>query len=65
MSKKKRDQGKQGDKKLKMQQIAEGGWLDSWPSTMQEEVEDQMDTVEVYDIMNGMCKDKGVKESNV
>ena len=50
-----------------MQQIAavaEGSWLDSWPGTKQEE-EDQMDTVEAYEMMNGRCEDEGVKELNL
>ena len=65
--KKKRDQGKQGDK-TQMQQIAEvaeGSWLDLWPGTMQEEVEDQIYTVEAYKMMNGMCEDEGMKELNL
>ena len=41
--------------------VVEGSWLDSWPGTMHEEVEDQLDTVEVY----GMCEDEGVKEFNL
>ena len=63
--KKERDQGKQGEQKAQMHQIvvvAEGSWLDSWPGTMQEEIENQMDTFEVYEMMNGMCEDEGVKE---
>ena len=28
---------------------------------MQEEVEDQMDTVEAYEMINGMCEDERVK----
>ena len=43
-------------------EVVEGNLLDSLPGTMQEEVEDQMDTVEVYEMMNGMCEDEGVKE---
>ena len=39
------------NKKHKMQhlvEVAEGSWLGSWPETMLEEVEDQIDTFEVY-----------------
>ena len=36
--------------------------MHSWPGTMQEEVDDQMDKVEVYQIINGMCRDEGMKE---
>ena len=34
--------------------------MDSLPGTLQEEV-DQMDTVEAYMMMNGMCEDERVK----
>ena len=53
--------------KAQMQQIAEvveGSWLGSWLGTMQEEVADQMDTVEVYEMKNGMCEGDGVKKLN-
>ena len=66
--KKKRDQGKQGGQKAQVQQMAEveeGGWLDSWPVTGQEEVKGQMDTVEPYKVMNGMCEDEGAKDLNL
>ena len=46
-------------------EVAEGNWLDSWLGRMQEELEDQMDTVEAKGKMNGMCKDQGVKELNL
>ena len=51
-----------------MQQIAEvakGSLLDSWSGTVQEEVEDQMNIVKAYEMMNGMCKDEGVKDLNL
>ena len=41
-------------------EVAEGNWLDSLPDTMQEGV-DKIDTVEAYDMMNGMCNDEKVK----
>ena len=44
-------------------EIAEEVSLDSSPGTMQEEV-DQMDIIEAYEMMNGMCKDERVKELN-
>ena len=31
--------------------IVEINWLDSWPETMQEEVRDKIDTVEVYEML--------------
>ena len=43
-------------------EVEEGRWLNSWPGTLQEEVEDQMDTVETYEMMNRKHKDDGVKE---
>ena len=43
-------------------EAAYGSCLDSCPGTMQEEVEDQIDTFEAYEIMNGMSEDEGVKE---
>ena len=66
--KKKKDQGKQEGQKAQMQQtaeVAEGSWLDSWPGTMQEKVGDQIDTVEAYNIINGMYEDEGVKELHI
>ena len=45
--------------------VGEGCWLDSWPGTMQEEVKDQMDTADTYEMMNGMCEDEGVIELNL
>ena len=33
--------------------------------TIQKEVEDQMDAVEAYAMINGMCKDEGVKQLNL
>ena len=42
-----------------MQQIVDeagGSWLEPLPGTMQEEVEDQKDIVEAYEMMNGMCE---------
>ena len=39
--------------------------LDSCPGMMQKEVEDQMDMVEAYKMMNTMCEDEGVKELNL
>ena len=48
-----------------MQQIAEESRLDSWPGAMQEKVEDQMNTVEVYKMVNGMSKYEGVKQLNL
>ena len=66
--KKKRNQGKQGAQKSQVQQIvevAEGSWSDSWPDTMQVEIEDQQDTVEAYEMMNGMCQDEEVKGLNL
>ena len=47
--KKKRDQAKQGEQKTQMLQIADitgRNWLDSWPGTMQEEAEVQLDIAE-------------------
>ena len=43
-------------------EVAEGSWLHSWPDTKQEEVEDLKDTIDVYEVMNGMCDDEGVKD---
>ena len=42
--------------------IAERGWLDSWPGTMKEEAEGQLDSKETYEMMTGMCKDEEVEE---
>ena len=46
-------------------QGAEGKWLDLWLDVMQEEADDQMDTVEVYQMMNGICEDEALKELNL
>ena len=32
---------------------------------MQKDTEDQMNTAEAYEMMNGMCEDEGVKEFNL
>ena len=40
-----------------IEEIEEGSWLLSWLGTMQEEVECQINTVEVHEMMNGMCED--------
>ena len=46
-------------------EIAEGCWLDTWPGTIEEEVEAQMDTVEGYEMMNRICEKERVKELNL
>ena len=51
-----------------MQQVAEvadEGWLGSLPGTMQDEAEEQMDTVEACEMMNEKCEDGGVNELNL
>ena len=45
-------------------EVAERSLWNSWSGTMLKEVDDQMDTVEAYE-MNGMCEDEGVKELNL
>ena len=36
-------------------EVAERNWLDSWPGTIQEEAEGQLDIAETYEIIAGMC----------
>ena len=51
-----------------MQQITgvgEGNWFDSWPGTMPDERDYQMDIVEAYEMVNGMCEDEEVIELNL
>ena len=52
--KKKRDQSKQREQKIQMQQTAEG--------TMQEEVSSWADMTEAYEMMTGRCKDGDIEE---
>ena len=49
----------------KMAEVAEGNWSVSWPGTMQEEAEHQMDRAEAYEMMNRICEYEGVKELNL
>ena len=45
-------------------EVAQESWLDPLPGTIQEEVEDKMDTAEAYEMMNGMYE-IGLKEFNL
>ena len=60
---KEKDQGKWGEKAQMPQivDVAEESCLNSWPGTVQEEVDNQMDTVESYEILNKICEDQGAK----
>ena len=46
-------------------EVAEGTWMYSWAFTMQEEVENQRDTIKMYYMMNGMCENEGVNGLNL
>ena len=42
-------------------EVAERGWLDSWSETLKEEAGGQMDALEAYQVMTGMCKDEEIE----
>ena len=54
-----------------MQQIAQvgkGNWSDSWPGTTKEGVDEKVDMIEAYEMMNGVCEDedrKNMQDVNV
>ena len=39
-------------------EVAERNWFNYWPGEMKEEVGSQTDTVEVYEMMTGICEDE-------
>ena len=45
-------------------EVTEGNWSDSWPSTLPEGVDDKVDEIEAYRMMNGTCEDEEDNELN-
>ena len=59
MSKRKKDQDKQGYQKVQIKQMAEvteERWLNSWPSSVTDGVDDKIDVIAAYQMMNGVCE---------